>query len=91
MHDRLQEKEKTDPVPSGGSKLFSQRRVYPTGVSESAGTTRPHTEPGRARTQMISEEVENITRQSVHDVVTGSEGPGTEKGAQEEGWVMVEK
>jgi hypothetical protein len=40
---------------------------------------------------MISEEVKNITRQSVHDVVTGSEGPGTEKGAQEEGWVMVEK
>ena len=67
--------------------MFSQRRVAP----ESSGMTRPQTEPGRTRAQMISDDVKNLTRQSVHDVTGASGGSGPEKKEPEEDWVLLEK
>jgi hypothetical protein len=53
--------------------------------------TRPQTEPGRTRTQMFSDDVKNLVRQSVHDAASASAGTGTEKEEPEESWVIVER
>ena len=70
---------------------YSQRRVSPAVASESSGMTRPQTEPGRTRTQMFSDDVKNLVRQSVHDAASASAGTGTEKEEPEESWVIVER
>ena len=90
FHYRSQEKEKANPNALGGSKLFSQRHLSVSVAPESSGITRPQTEPGRTRTQTTSEDVKNLTRQSVHGVVTGSGEDKTDKKETEEGWVLVE-
>ena len=85
-----QDKEKTDSNPSGDSKLFQhlpQRR--PAVASEISGTTRPQTEPGRARTPMLSDDVKNLGRQGFSNVA--SSPAVTENKEPEEDWVMVEK
>ena len=90
MHGLFQENEKTDT--SSSSKLFHpQRRVALAIASESTGKSRPQMEPGRTRTQMISDDVKNLARQSVHDVASSSAGTGTEKEEVGADWVMVEK
>lgn len=70
---------------------YPQRRVSPAVSSESSGPTRPQTEPGRARHEMLSYDVKTRARQSIHDIASASTRTGTEKAEPEGDWVMVEK
>lgn len=90
----LQEKGKTAPNASGGSKLFHhypQRRVSPSVASEMSGTSRPQTEPGRTRPQILSKDVKNLPRKSVDDAASAPRETGAEISEPGEGWVVLEK